>query len=108
MATDMNNAKAATAEPLQDKIWELETANAKLKERISLLTNELQVIVEIGEKALKESFAGCAKCKEQYEDEIATLEKYKAFYDHIQNHLPEGQVVVCKICGKDIEQTLKG
>ena len=41
------------------------------------------------------------------QSENAELKKYKAFYDHIQNHLSDGHVVICKICGKNIEQVLK-
>ena len=35
---------------------------------------------------------------------IKELEKYEAFIRHIQDHLEEGQMVVCKICNKTIDE----
>lgn len=34
-------------------------------------------------------------------------DKANVFVKHIQNHLKEGQVVICKICNKDIDTIYK-
>jgi hypothetical protein len=35
---------------------------------------------------------------------IDAMEKAQRFIEHIQGHLSEGQVVVCKICGKSVDE----
>lgn len=35
---------------------------------------------------------------------VEALQKFEKFVNHIQAHLEEGESVICKICGKTIEE----
>ena len=54
------------------------------------------------------------KLEEQYEVELKhrvremkVRQKYEKFVDHIQNHLNDGEEVICKICGKTAKEIME-
>ena len=38
------------------------------------------------------------------EAERCRLQRYEKFVQHIESHLGPGQVVICKICGKSVDE----
>ena len=46
----------------------------------------------------------CCATLNECQDLLRKYQKYKHFVKHIEEHLQIGQVVVCKICGKSIDE----
>ena len=66
--------------------------------------------VEFARKSANEIDRLTAELKAK-DEEIERLQQFERFYRHIEAHLRPDDEVICKICGKslnDIEQALKG
>lgn len=86
MATDKETRKIAL------KIWK----NAPL-----LCDLKVEIFIDILEKSIKKGIE--IGKKEGIQIEQKKLDKYKFFHDHIKEHLTSDQEVICKICGRSID-----
>ncbi len=46
----------------------------------------------------------CCAALNECQDLLSKYQKYRHFVRHIEDHLQPGQVVVCKICGRSIDE----
>ena len=95
-----------------EQIKQLEYKNTALKETNRRLNRRCQ----LAESAVLNTIEDCRRQGVSFgrilacagyamlEEENKMLKRYEIFVKHIEAHLIEGQVVVCKICGKTIDE----
>ena len=93
-----------------DKIREIvkEAMTEAIREAINAVENNQDTpykkLKDIQDQALSLIQAEWQKRIEEMKREL--VERDEIFIKHIQNHLPKGQEVICKICGKTAKEII--